>query len=86
MQLQTALDKLRERMLAKTFEVFWRRLFQGQSVKKVAAALDLTPNEACYRYRRGKCKWRALTKNLAVPGVAIDVPIRPNSPCLRKAR
>jgi DNA-directed RNA polymerase specialized sigma24 family protein len=85
-QLETALAKLGERTSAKTFEVFWRRLFQGQAAKEIAAALELTPNEVCYRYRRAKCKWRELTRNMTVLGHAIDVPTRVKSPRPRRAR
>jgi DNA-directed RNA polymerase specialized sigma24 family protein len=85
-QLEAALAKLRERTSAKTYEVFWRRFFWRQSVKEIAAALDLSSHEVRCRYHRVRRKWQELTKGLAVLGHNIDVPTHPNSPPPRKPR
>ena len=85
-QLEAALAKLRERTSAKTYEVFRRRFFWRQSVKEIAAALQLSRNEVRCRYHRATKKWRVLTNGFAVVGRPISVPSGAISPLPRRPR
>jgi RNA polymerase sigma factor (sigma-70 family) len=67
-ELESALAKFRKRTSAKTYELFYRRFFWGQSVKEVAALLDLSPNEVRCRYHRALKKWQSVAKGLSVLG------------------
>lgn len=73
-QLEAALAKLRQQATPKTYEVFCRRFFWGQSVKDVAVAVELSSHEVRCRCHRATRKWRTLTKSLAVLERAVDVP------------
>ena len=68
-QLEAALAKLGERTSARSYEVFYRRVFGGESVGQIAASLELTPDNVRQLHCRTMQKWRRLAKDVALPGL-----------------
>ena len=59
-QLNAALVSLRQRTLPRSYEVFYQRVFGGQTIKEIAEELRLTPENVRQRLCRALKKWRTV--------------------------
>ncbi len=85
-QLLAALARFRRKVSPENYDVFCWRFFLRWSVKEIAAALALSPNEVQCRYCRVKRKWQSLTRDLDLPGCGGESKPSHGSPLPRKPR
>ena len=72
-QLFAALARFSGEVSPENYDLFCWRFFLRWSLKEIAAALEMSPNEVRCRYRRAKRKWRSLTTDLDLPGCGGDL-------------
>jgi RNA polymerase sigma factor (sigma-70 family) len=85
-QLKAALVRLRRQTSARSYEVFWRRFLLGQSVKAVAAIVELDAHEVRCRCHRVKRKWRAVVGGMEILEKVVDALPDENPPRRKSVR